>query len=252
MQTNNKAVLYVRVSSKEQEKEGYSIPAQLKLLREYSLSKGFALVKEFEDVETAKMSGREGYGQMVSFLRKNPSIKIVLVEKTDRLYRNFNDYVLLDNLDLSIHLVKEGSVLSKNSKSSDKLMHNLKVVLAKNYIDNLSEEASKGMRQKAEEGVWPSVAPVGYLNVTGSNGKKTIEPDPKTAPLVVRMFEQYATGLYNLKQITKMVKDGGLTSRRGGSMPRSAVHKILRNRVYCGEFVWNGKTYKGTYTPLFG
>ena len=51
------AVVYARVSSKEQEKEGFSIPAQLKLLREYAASQGFTVDKEYVDVETAKQTG---------------------------------------------------------------------------------------------------------------------------------------------------------------------------------------------------
>jgi site-specific DNA recombinase len=53
-----KAVIYARVSSKEQEKEGFSIPAQLKLLKDYAASQGFAVAKEYVDVETAKRHGR--------------------------------------------------------------------------------------------------------------------------------------------------------------------------------------------------
>ena len=56
------AVLYVRVSSKGQEKEGFSIPAQLKLLRQYGETQGFHIVKEFRDVETAKQSGSKTNG----------------------------------------------------------------------------------------------------------------------------------------------------------------------------------------------
>ena len=58
------------------------------------------------------------YNEMLKFLRENPSIKTVLVEKTDRLYRNFKDYVTLEDYDLEVHLVKEGSIISKNSKSA--------------------------------------------------------------------------------------------------------------------------------------
>jgi len=54
-----KAVGYARVSSKEQEREGFSIPAQLKLLREYASRNGFELAKEFVDVEAAKNRGRQ-------------------------------------------------------------------------------------------------------------------------------------------------------------------------------------------------
>ena len=66
------AVIYARVSSKDQEREGYSIPAQLKLLREYAHAHEFEVVREFVDVETAKISGRKQFGGMVRFFRENP------------------------------------------------------------------------------------------------------------------------------------------------------------------------------------
>ena len=105
---------------------------------------------------------------MVDYLRKHPDARIILVEKTDRLYRNLKDWVTLDELDLEIHFVKENVVLSPNSRSSEKFMHGIKVLMAKNYIDNLSEETRKGMLEKAEQGIWPSYAPLGYRNVTAT------------------------------------------------------------------------------------
>ena len=89
---------------------------------------------------------------MLEFLRANPNIRTVLVEKTDRLYRNFKDYVTLEDYDLEVHLVKEGTVISKDSKSHDKFIHGIKVLMAKNYIDNLSEEISKGLHEGLEQG----------------------------------------------------------------------------------------------------
>ena len=86
--------------------------------------------------------------------------------------------------------------------------------MAKNYIDNLSEESRKGMRQKAEEGMWPSVAPIGYKNVQGPDGKKIIIPDPQTASLILRLFSDYSTGNYALKGITKKLKEEGLVFRK--------------------------------------
>ncbi len=81
-------MIYARVSSKEQEKEGFSIPAQLKLLKEYAAANGFAVAQEYVDVETAKQSGRTAFGEMVAFLKANRAVRAMLVEKTDRLYRN--------------------------------------------------------------------------------------------------------------------------------------------------------------------
>ena len=93
-----KAVLYARVSSKEQEKEGFSIPAQLKLLNKYAEDNRLQVVQEYVDVETAKKSGRTGFTEMIKFFRKeaeskHPSLcRTLLVEKTDRLYRNLKDW----------------------------------------------------------------------------------------------------------------------------------------------------------------
>src|ERR1700730_1923154 len=186
------AVVYARVSSKEQEKEGFSIPAQLKLLKEYAAAQGFAVANEYVDVETAKQTGRTSFGEMVAYLKAHPSIRVMLVEKTDRLYRNLKDWVTMDDLDVEMHFPKEGVVLSRESRSSEKFMHGIKVLMAKNYIDNLSEEARKGMVEKAEQGIWPTVAPLGYRNVVGADGKKLIEPHDETAPLIARLLRVYA------------------------------------------------------------
>jgi site-specific DNA recombinase len=246
-----KAVVYARVSSKEQEKEGFSIPAQLKLLKDYATAQGFAVTKEYVDVETAKQIGRTAFGEMIAHLKAQRSIRVLLVEKTDRLYRNLKDWVTVDDLEVEIHFVKEGVVLSRGSRSSEKFMHGIKVLMAKNYIDNLSEEARKGMQEKAEQGIWPTVAPLGYRNVAGADGKKIIEPDPGSAPIISRLFEWYATGTLSLKEAAQKARAAGLVYRKSGSsVPVSTVHATLRNRLYMGEFEWNGCVYQGKHQPL--
>src|SRR5262244_4319253 len=211
------AVIYARVSSKEQEKEGFSIPAQLKLLKEYAAANGFTVVQEYVDVETAKQTGRAAFGDMVAYLRAHPAVRVMLVEKTDRLYRNLKDWVTVDELEVEIHFPKEGVVLSRGSHSSEKFMHGIKVLMAKNYIDNLSEEARKGMQEKAEQGIWPTVEPLGYRNVAGPDGKKIIEPDSESAPIISRLFEWYATGTLSLKEAAQRAKAAGLIYRKSGA-----------------------------------
>ena len=115
-----KAVAYSRVSSKEQEREGFSIPAQTKLHREYARANDLILVHEFLDIETAKQTGRRGFNEMISFLKRNPNCRVLLVEETDRLYRNLKDWVTLDSLDLEIHFVKECVILSPRTPAPQK------------------------------------------------------------------------------------------------------------------------------------
>jgi DNA invertase Pin-like site-specific DNA recombinase len=96
----------------------------------------------------------------------------LLVEKTDRLYRNLKDWVTIDELGVELHFPKEGVVLSRESRSSEKFMHGIKVLMAKNYIDNLAEEARKEMQEKAEQGIWPTKTPLGYRKSLDSINRK--------------------------------------------------------------------------------
>jgi len=77
------AVIYARVSSKEQE-NGFSIPAQLKLLKDYAAAQGFKVAQEYVDVETAKQTGRTSFGEMVAYLKSHPSIRVMLVKRRSR------------------------------------------------------------------------------------------------------------------------------------------------------------------------
>ena len=95
------------------------------------------------------------------------------------------DGATVDELDVEIHFPKEGVVLSRDSRSSEKFMHGIKVLMAKNYIDNLSEETRKGMQEKAEQGIWPTQSPLGYRNVAGPDGKLRVYAD----------FAKFAAGL---------------------------------------------------------
>ena len=253
------AVIYVRVSSDEQEREGFSLDAQKELLREYARRQGITLVREFIEVETAKRAGRPQFTEMVKFLRKQARGKdrdvccrTILVEKTDRLYRNLLDYATLDELDVDIHLVKESDILSPDAHSSQKFMHGIKVLMARQYVDNLGEEAKKGMKQKAKQGIWPSKAPLGYRNVDAPDGKKIVITDPVNAPVVARMFEWYSTGRYSMDEIGRMALDEGLALTRESkdSSLRAVVQYMLKNPFYYGEFVWKDETYIGSHEPL--
>lgn len=239
------AVVYARVSSKDQEREGFSIPAQLDLLRSYAAGRGINIVSEFVDVETAKQAGRTAFGEMIAFAKKQPSRLVLLVEKTDRLYRNLRDWVTIDELDLEIHLVKEGVVLSSESRSHEKFMHGIKVLMAKNYVENLGEETKKGMAAKAKQGIWPSFAPPGYRNSLGSDGKRTIEPDPVDGPVITRLFDRFASGNASIKTLARE-----FPTIRGRRFFPAQIHQALRKRIYTGDFDFDGVTYHGTYTPL--
>jgi DNA invertase Pin-like site-specific DNA recombinase len=116
--------------------------------RNYAQQHGITIIHEFIDVETAARAGRTAFGNMMQFLGKQ-ECSAVLVEKTDRRYRNIKDWVLVDELGIDIHFVKENVIVGPESRSADKFLHGIKVLMAKNDVDNLGEEVRKGMLEKA-------------------------------------------------------------------------------------------------------
>ena len=243
-------VLYARVSSKDQEKEGFSIPAQLRLLRDYATNRGLVIAQEFTDVETAKASGRTNFNEMLLYLKKHQAVcRTILVEKTDRLYRNIKDYATIDEFDVAVHFVKENEIISRSSRSNEQFVHGIKVLMARNYSQNLGEETVKGMTEKACAGIYPSCAPVGYRNADGPDGKRVIVSDLDAAPMITELFGRFATGRYSLRALVKEANGEGL-QLRGRKLYSSVVHQILRKRLYSGDFDWDGRTYTGSHEPL--
>ena len=179
-----KAVIYARISSEKQE-DGYSIEAQLNALRTYAQAQGFKVVREFTETQSAKAAGRKRFAEMLKFLRDSPDCRVILVEKTDRLCRNFEDFItmesLAEELGVEVHLFKESQVMKKESKSQDKLVQGMFLLLARHYIQNMKEEISKGIKIKVERGEFPGHAPIGYVNDKATH---RIAVDPSKAPAV--------------------------------------------------------------------
>ncbi len=159
----------------------------------------------------------------------------------------------IDELGVEVHFVKENVVLSKNSRSHEKFMHGIKLLMAKNYIDNLSEEVQKGLHTKAAQGLYPSFAPPGYVNTMSADGKRIITPDPVLGPLVTSLFTWFASGEYSIKSLaTKAYQEGFCFRKSKSKMPLATLHKILRKLIYTGEFEYGGKIYQGSHEPLVG
>ncbi|KKS05075.1 MAG: Resolvase [Candidatus Curtissbacteria bacterium GW2011_GWA2_41_24] len=241
-----KFCLYARVSSREQEREGYSIDAQIKNCKDYALAHDLVIAKEFVDIESAKESGRKKFSEMIAYLETNKDVGIIC-EKVDRLCRNFKDYVTFDDLKRTIIFVKENSIITPDSRASDKFFFGIRVLMARNYIDNLSDEIKKGLYEKFAQGGYPRKAPLGYLNDKNS---RSIALDSSKAPHIVKLFELYATGNYSLDGIANVLYEDGLRTRSGRKVVKSSLHRILQEPFYYGLMQFNGRTNRGKHEPL--
>lgn len=245
-----KTIIFSRVSTKEQAEEGYSLQSQVKLLQEYADKKGFDVIQRYLVPESAKgTQERKLFNAMMKDLQKSKAT-LLLVEKVDRITRNFKDAVLLNDWleedeNREIHFVKQSLIIHKYAKSNEKFQWDIHLVLARQYSNNLSEEASKGMLQKAEEGWCPASQKKGYVSV-GITGKKVWQidhSDASEAPFIRRAFQLYDTGEHTLLSLSKTFYEEGWKARDGGRIGKTTLHKILKDCFYCGEFIWKGKRY---------
>ncbi len=245
-------VVYARVSTAEQEREGFSIPAQLKMLTEYARVNTLNLLDVYTDSETARSTGRTGFNRMLAYVSENIDCNIILVEQTDRLTRNMTDFLRLDieKTDLEVHFVRENKILNKYCSPAEFFIQDIQVAQAAYISRNISAEARKGMKEKAEQGLYPSYAPMGYLNVQNVQGVKVIVHDNIVAPLIRIAFEQYSTGDVSLKTLSADLYSMGLRTKHGRRVSRSTLYKLLQNPIYRGAFMWNGIEYDGKHAPI--
>jgi DNA invertase Pin-like site-specific DNA recombinase len=251
---NKICIMFCRVSSKEQEETGYSLPAQEKYLKDYCEKHDIKIQKTFKISESASgEKQRKKFAEMMKYSHDN-NIKIVICEKADRLTRNFKDMVAIDqwldkDSERQVHLVKDSLILHRDSKSQEKLNWGIRILFAKNYIDNLSEEVKKGQKAKIEDGWLPTKPPMGYKTI-GEKGKKIHVIDEEVAPFIKDMFQRYSTGNYSLLKLCEVMFEQGLKTKRGRAIPKSSMHRFLKDPFYSGQFYWKGEVYQGSHKPI--
>lgn len=228
----NKAIILVRVSSREQ-KEGYSIDAQLTRLRKYCEQKGLEIIKEFVIVESSTRGEREKFHEMINFIKKQKESINLVCDKVDRLQRSFKEMPIIDELrksrKLILHFFVEGQILDANSNSSQIMAYQMYIMMAESYTNSISDNVKRSFERMRQEGKITGTAPIGYLNKNDGRGKTDIILDPDRAFLVKRIFEEYATGLYSMQEIRKKTIEWNLKNKTKSDtyLSVSQIEKIL-------------------------
>ncbi len=258
-----KAVIYLRVSTKEQAKkggevDGYSIPAQRETCRRKAASLGAVVIEEFADKgESARRADRPQLQALLAFIRENPA-DYVIVHKVDRLARN-----RADDVEITLAIRAAGAALISCSENIDEtpsglLMHGILSSIAEFYSRNLANEVIKGSVQKAKTGGTIGKAPLGYRNIRRiQDGRemRAVEIDPLRGPLVKWAFETYATGAWSVRRLCRELDKRGLDTAPGPVRPskpiyQSLLHTRLRDPYYKGIVRYRGVEYPGSHDPL--
>ena len=193
------AILFRRVSTIMQERDGNSLQNQLEMLTEYCQRKGLTIIKDAEIVESSTKGERKKFMEVIKLCQQQRGGVALVCLKTDRLFRNFKNYTMIDEMrksgQLELHLIQENLILNKDSKAGDLTILGLNVVMAQNYALSLRDNVVYGMDYSVNQGRCMSKAPVGYLNIRTSDGKATVIVDNERAPIIQKLYEKYATGL---------------------------------------------------------
>lgn len=250
-----KAVILARVSTKEQEEEGISLDAQIEGLREYCKRKNLDVIKEFELTESSTLGKRKGFYEAFDFIKQQECKIAVVVSAVDRLQRGFKETPMLDGLinegQVELHFCRENIIIDENATSSQKLQWDLMVLMAKSYVTSLSDNVKRSFQKKLADGTILGAAPIGYLNSTDENGKRTVVLDPERAFIVKKLFEEYAKGLSSFKDLHQLAKSMGLRGKKKTEcITASQIHELIQNPFYMGIMRYKGKLYPHIYPRL--
>lgn len=210
-----KAIILARVSSKEQQ-EGYSTQTQVKNLTEYCKRNDLSIIKTFEIAESSTRGERKEFKAMLDFPKgQNEKIALV-VDCVDRLQRTYREYHLIDDLlqkeAIEIHFVRDNNVITKESSSTEKFVWNIGIAVSQHYTDVLGEKVRGALKAKREAGEWCGSAPIGYINFRNATGKSTITIDKERVFLINKIFGDYESENYSLREFTKLARVRGLVS----------------------------------------
>ncbi|MFM2226447.1 MAG: hypothetical protein RJA07_2649 [Bacteroidota bacterium] len=247
--TTKNAVIYCRVSTKEQVEEGNSLVTQEKVCKEYALQNGYTVIAVFiEQGESAKTQNRTELQKLLSYCTdRTKGIQVVISYKIDRISRNTDDYSYIRML-----LKKYGVEIKSTSEyfentPAGKFMENIIANVAQFDNDVRTERCANGMKEAVREGRYVWKAPVGYSNIKVL-GRATIGKN-KMAALVEQSFMLISTGKYTIYQGFECALHQGLAIN-GKPISKSQFYRMLSNELYTGVIHKFGETHAGLFEPI--
>jgi len=231
-----KVGVYIRVSTEDQAKEGVSLAAQEEALKNYCKMYNYEIYKVYREKGKSgkNISGRPNMQKMLKDAESR-KINAILIYKLDRFSRSVLDTVT------TVKKLKEWDVdfISLQDKidttsAMGKFQFHLFSSLAELEKDMIGERTKFGMEKKARDGAIVNRAPLGYSII-----KKKLVIDSMTKNKVLEIFQDYANSEISLNKLAKKHK-----------MTPRGIKKLLQNRTYIGEVIFNKEWYKGDHQPI--
>ena len=236
-----KCGLYMRVSTEDQAREGFSLPEQKERLESFCKFKGYEIIDYYEDAGISAKTGnhRPEFERLKDDI-KTKKINTIVALKLDRITRSIYDWenlvTFLDENDAYLDCVNdEINTTSANGKMISRLL----MSVSQNEIERTSERAKIGLAGAIKSGHIPHVAPLGY-----KHEDKRLVIDYSTKDIVVRIFDLYYNG-YSYQKISNLFNEEKVLGK--DNWRDSTIVTILENEIYKGDFVHGKRTKNPTY-----
>ena len=243
------AGLYIRVSTEDQAREGFSLPEQEKRLRAMCEYKGYEIYKLYKDAGISAKTGntRPAFEELLQDIRDKKCNTIVVL-KLDRLTRSVFDLEgIMNFLEENNAYLDCANEEINTTNSSGKMVARLLTTVSQNEIERTSERTKFGLSGAIKEGHIPARAPLGYKHI-----EKKLVPDPLTKDIVIRIYNLYFEGksYYNIATIFNEEQVLGKTNWKD-----TGILRIISNEVYKGDYVHGKRTnhptlYKDVVEPI--
>ena len=235
------AGLYLRVSTEDQAREGFSLSEQKERLEFYCKYNGYKIVETYIDAGISAKGGnhRPEFERMLED-GKEGKINMIICLKLDRITRSINDWEMLmkysETYDVNLAFVNDDI---NTTTSNGRMVSRIMMSVSQNEIERTSERTIIGLAGAIKQGHIPHKAPLGY-----KHENKKLVVDPLTKDVVIRIFNLYFEGMSYQKISTLFNKEQvlGKTNWRD-----STIMAILTNEIYKGDFVHGKRTKNPTY-----
>lgn len=236
-----RAGLYMRVSTEDQAREGFSLPEQKERLETYCKLNNFEIIDYYEDAGISAKKGnyRPEWERLKEDI-KNKKINTMIALKQDRITRSIYDWEnilsFLDENEAYLDFVYDDI---NTTTSNGRMISRIMMSVSQNEIERTSERTKVGLAGAIKQGHIPHQAPLGY-----KHENKMLIPDESTKDIAIRIFELYHNGLSYQKIANIYNEEQVLGKTNWGD---NTIYHILENEIYKGDFVHGKRTKNPTY-----
>ena len=250
-----KYCLYARKSTESEERQVLSIDSQIKEMIQLAEREGLEIAEIKRESHSAKDTGqRPIFNEIIEEIQSG-KFNGILTWAPDRISRNAGDLGRIVDLMDQKHLVEIRTFGQRfTNNPNEKFMLMILGSQAKLENDNRGINVKRGLRTRVEMGLWPGVAPLGYLNQKLMDRKCQIAIDPLRAPTIKKIFEKVAYEQWSGRKVYNWLKfELNFHTRGNKPLTLSGIYKILDNPIYYGPFEYpreSGNWYQGKHTPI--